>query len=33
MKQPHVLFFMCDQMQYQRQGRIDIEEIRSRDVF
>lgn len=23
MKQPHVLFFMCDQMQYQRQGKID----------
>ncbi|MDP6041951.1 MAG: sulfatase-like hydrolase/transferase, partial [Candidatus Latescibacteria bacterium] len=23
MEQPHVLFFMCDQMQYQRQGKID----------
>ena len=23
MSQPHVLFFMCDQMQYQRQGKID----------
>ncbi|HEY4384252.1 MAG TPA: sulfatase-like hydrolase/transferase, partial [Ktedonobacteraceae bacterium] len=23
MAHPHVLFFLCDQMQYQRQGRID----------
>ncbi|HEU5328879.1 MAG TPA: sulfatase-like hydrolase/transferase, partial [Thermomicrobiales bacterium] len=23
MPRPHVLFFMCDQMQYQRQGTVD----------